>query len=227
ADAGIRCLVLDRVEHLRLVDSWLRTALLPALPGTVTTIMVGRHRPTIPWSLAPGWQGLTAELPLGPLGRDDSRRLLHPLDVPDDAVDAITRFARGHPMALRLAAASPGALTGDEPATLPLVVERLVDRLLDGLPAGDVRVLQAAAMLRRVTEGDLDELLAGEDVEGDPGDWWTRLRDLPFVSVTAEGLELHDPVGDALRRSLTSRDPDRAARLRIRAVRTVRARVSR
>lgn len=224
--AGHRCLVIDGAERLLLVDSWLRNVLLPAMPASLTTVLAGRQRPNVAWLTAPGWQGLVADLPLGPLTTAEARSLLSRLAVSDGDVDALLRFSRGHPLALRLAASAPGGASGDTwPA--PVAVEHLVDRVLDGLSPADVRLVQAASVLRRVVAGDLAVLLDGEGPEGGPDEWWRRLRDLPFAEVRTDGLELHDVVRDAVQLSMARRDPDRHARLRARAVRAVRERVSR
>jgi DNA-binding CsgD family transcriptional regulator len=221
-----RCLVFDEAEHLHLVDDWLRTELLPALPETVTTLLVSRRRPGTPWLVAPGWHGLVAALEVLPLPADTAGLLLDRLSVPADVRDDIISFARGHPLALRLAATAPAAMAGIESGRIP-VVERLVDRLLDGVPAATVRLLQAATAVRRVTEGDLAALCADDDLPGRPDQWWDSLRELPFCVVTADGLEIHDLVRHAVQQSLATRDQDRHAAVRRRAVRVVSTRVAR
>jgi DNA-binding CsgD family transcriptional regulator len=214
------CLVVDGAERLTLLDSWLRNELLPALPARLTTVISGRRRPSAAWLTAPGWQSLVAELPLGPLSATDASTLLRSLDVAGD-LRATLRFARGHPLALRLAAAVPGAV--DSTPGLPSAIEHLVDRFLDGLTLEDVRLVQAATTLRRVTESDLRILLDGDDA---PDDAWRRLRDLPFADLGADGLELHEVVRDAVQLSLARRDPLQHRVLRARAVDAVRSRVA-
>src|SRR3954447_18806955 len=46
---------LDNYEALRLLDGWLRTEFLPALPVSARFIIVGRSLATAPWIAAPGW----------------------------------------------------------------------------------------------------------------------------------------------------------------------------
>jgi DNA-binding CsgD family transcriptional regulator len=222
----VRCLVFDEAEHLYLVDDWLRAELLPALPETVTTLLVSRSRPGTPWLVAPGWHGLVAALEVPPLRTGAARLLLDRLGMPTDVRDGIVGFARGHPLALRLAASDPTATAGIESGRLPMV-ERLVDRLLDGLPATTVRLLQAATAVRRVTESDLAALCADDDLPGTPDQWWESLRDLPFSVLAADGLEINDLIRDAVQRSLATRDPERHAAVRRRSVRVVSARVAR
>lgn len=223
--AGYRCLVLDDAERLRLLDSWLRSDLLPALPASVTTLLVARVRPGVPWLTAPGWHGLVADMEVPPLSNDDAAAALDALGVDSGRKDAIVRFARGHPLALRLAAAVPEPvdLTGGEPVSV--VVEMLVDRLLDGLPPHAVPILQAATQLRRVREDDLAGLLDGDGVPGTPHAWWTLVRDLPFATIGPSGLEIHELVRTTVQQSLAVRDPRRHEELRHRAVRVVRDRV--
>lgn len=225
--ARCRCLVFDDAERLRLVDDWLRSELLPALPATITTLLVGRTRPLAPWLVTPGWHGLVASLEVPPLTAAEAADLLDTLAVDDTARADIMRLSRGHPLALRLAAAAPAATGFGEPAGLPVVVEHLVDRLLDGVPPTTVRLLQAATAVRRVTEGDLAGLAGADGLPGTPHEWWSALRDLPFCTLGEEGLEIHDVVREAVQRSLAGRDPERHAALRRRAVATVSARVAR
>lgn len=222
-----RCLVFEESEHLFLVDDWLRAELLPAMPDTLTTLLVGRSRPGTRWLVAPGWHGLVASIDVPPLTDAEAGAMLDRLGVHRDAQQPIISFARGHPLALRLAATDPEAVAGiGSEAAIP-VIERLVDRLLDGLPPTTVRLLQAATTVRRVTQGDLAGLCADDDLPGTPDEWWQALRDLPFCTIGTDGLEIHDLVRDAIQQSLATRDPERHSAVRRRAVRVVSARVAR
>jgi hypothetical protein len=47
-------LVIDTYEVLGLLDAWLRTRFLPALPATTLTVIAGRDRPALAWHTAAG-----------------------------------------------------------------------------------------------------------------------------------------------------------------------------
>jgi len=47
-------LAVDTFESLVLLDAWLRTRLLPALPATTLTVLAGRDRPAPAWQTAAG-----------------------------------------------------------------------------------------------------------------------------------------------------------------------------
>jgi DNA-binding CsgD family transcriptional regulator len=124
-------------------------------------------------------------------------------------------FARGHPLALELAAAALRADPGRDidAGPPPAVMRQLLDAVLDGLPDRTIETLQAASTSRRVTEPILGALLARAGVR----DAFDALRALPFVEETGEGLAIHDVVREALATDLRERDPERHARLRRRA----------
>jgi hypothetical protein len=69
-------LAIDTYEVLGLLDTYLRTTFLPALPASVLTVLAGRDRPSPAWHSAPGWSGLVAEFPLAALPTVDALRLL-------------------------------------------------------------------------------------------------------------------------------------------------------
>jgi hypothetical protein len=69
--AGPRVLlVIDSYETFRLLDRWLRQALVPALGENVRVLLAGRAPPRPAWLVAPGWSGHLATLELGPLPRE-------------------------------------------------------------------------------------------------------------------------------------------------------------
>jgi hypothetical protein len=110
-------LALDNYEALRLLDGWLRTELLPALPISARFIIMGRSLATAPWIAAPGWADHVLSLRLGPLEEADVAAFLASRGFTEAARERIARFSRGNPLALQLCTASlaekPDALTGD------------------------------------------------------------------------------------------------------------------
>jgi hypothetical protein len=108
---------LDNYEALRLLDGWLRTEFLPALPLSARFIIMGRSLATAPWIAAPGWADHVLSLRLGPLPEADVAAFLASRGFTEAVQDRIARFSKGNPLALQLCTASladkPDALSGD------------------------------------------------------------------------------------------------------------------
>jgi hypothetical protein len=120
----------------------------------------------------------------------------------------ICRTARGHPLALRLAAEADVAHMPIDEAG-PRVVATLATAFRAGLDDDGRRLLDAASVPRRVTRGVLEAmgwLDAGDAVE--------RLAALTIVDETAEGLRLHDAVQAAVSARLRALEPERFRELR-------------
>jgi class 3 adenylate cyclase len=208
-------LALDTYETFGLMDTWLRQVFVPALPESVLTIIGGRQAPNPAWLTTPGWVGLFREIELRELSEGDSRKMLQSRGVTGPQVERVNRFARGHPLALELAAAAlrtqPDLDISRGPP--PKVLQELAHAFLAGLPPKRTEALEAASTVRRVTEPILRVLLAVSAVR----QVFDNLRDLPFVDVTSEGLILHDVVRDTIANGLAQRDPERYRMYRRRA----------
>ena len=206
-------LVIDTYEVLGLLDAWLRTQFLPALPATTLTVLAGRDRPAVAWHTTAGWQGLVREFPLTALSEDEAAQLLHLRGLDEHQARWAGEFAHGHPLALELAAA---AVRADPRCTSvrPSAPASLLEAFLGQLASDTVTVVEAASTVRRITEPvlaamlDLPSARAAFDV----------LRALPFTEPTGEGLLLHDVVRDTVGHDLSMRDPDRRRAYRRRAV---------
>jgi len=204
-------LALDNYEVLRLLDSWLRQVLVPMLQDNVRLILVGREPPVAGWVGAPGWAGLFHRLELGPLRDDEAGELLRGLGVPGDVARRINRFARGHPLALVLAASAAAERSDLEEAAVPRVLEALTRTYLADVDDPVTReALGAAAVTRRMTLPLLRTMLP----TAAPQDAFERLRTLPFVESGRDGLILHDAVKQAIATSLKTSDPSRDRALR-------------
>jgi DNA-binding CsgD family transcriptional regulator len=213
---GRTAIALDAFEVFYLMDSWLRQAFLPAMPDSVLTVIAGRDSPGAPWLSSPGWSELVREVRLGPLAPPEAMELLRRRGLTGPAAARANRFAHGHPLALELVAAAYLADTGPEEEDAgppPIVVERLLDALVAGLPADTLATLEAGATSRRVTEPILRALLDRDDVRREYDD----LRRLPFVERAPDGLRLHDVVHEAVMADLAERDPETDALYRRRA----------
>jgi DNA-binding CsgD family transcriptional regulator len=214
-------LALDTYETFGLLDTWLRQVFIPTLPEHVLTIISGREPPGAAWLSAPGWAGLVGSIELRALGHADAVQMLRSRGLSELQAARANSFARGHPLALGLAAA---ALSADADLRIelgqpPKVLEQLLETFLARLPAETLEVVEAASTVRRVNEPVLRALL---DV-GSARDAFEQLRRLPFVDRTTEGLLVHDVVRDAVAQELAQRDPEAHARYRRRAARFLAA----
>jgi DNA-binding CsgD family transcriptional regulator len=219
AAAGVEVLVIDSFERLNLLDGWIRNELVGALPGHVTTLLVGRREPNVAWRGAPGWGTVLTEVEVGPLTSGDVDLLLEARGVHGDDAVRIRGFARGHPLAVVAAADAsvrrPGlSLDAGAPAD---VVEDLFAMMLDDLEPDERQVVESVSVLRRVTL----PLLAAVTDEPDVEDAWRVLRSVPFTVTTAAGVELSGVAAPVLLEALELRDPARVRALRARAARVI------
>lgn len=146
-------LALDHYELYRLMDTWLRRVLVPSLPPGGQLVLSGREPPVAGWFADLG--GEFRSLPLGPLGDDGARELLGVHGARPVSVARLSRIARGHPLALMLAAAGVAEhpeLALEDAATTRVIAE-LTRLYLEDVPDPGVRrTLEAASVVRRVTE---------------------------------------------------------------------------
>jgi hypothetical protein len=224
-ELGDRVVVaLDTYEVFRLVDGWLHQVFAPALPDNVRLVLVGRDPPAAMWISAPGWYGLFTSLSLGPLANEHALELLRLAGLSASEARRLNRFARGHPLALRLAAAAavdrPGMNLED--VALQPVIEQLsrlyLTEVTDPLTR---RALEAASVVRRTTVPLLGAILP--DLA--PVDGFERLRALPFVETARDGLIVHETVQQAIAATLNAAEPDRYREYRRRAWRELRREV--
>ena len=216
-------LVLDRYEVLRPIDLWLLQTFVPALDEGTRVVLSGREAPLQGWSTGMG--RLFRSLPLGNLPREDAEALLRHEGVDGDDLERINRLARGHPLSLRLAAAAlvAGPELDHEATTVTAIVEELTELYLARLEPLTRQALDAASVVRRPTLS----LLAAMLPDAAPQDAFERLRGLPFVELSSDGLVLHDTVREVVAAYLRASDPDRSRRYRIAAWRLLRDEVTR
>jgi transcriptional regulator len=216
-------LALDRYEVLRPLDLWLQQTFVPSLTDTVRVVFAGREPPMAGWSIAMG--RLFRSYPLGNLPRDDAETLLRQEGVVGDDLERINRLARGHPLSLRLAAAAlvAGPELDHDATTVTAIVEELTELYLAQLDPVTREALDAASVVRRPTLSLLGAMLP----DAAPQDAFERLRGLPFVELSSDGLVLHDTVREVVAAYLRASDPDRSRRYRIAAWRQLRDEVTR
>ncbi len=218
---GRQILVFDHFEVLRLLDTWLRQAFVPALPDNVRLVFAGREPPVAAWLISPELAGSVTAMPLAPLEHEDAVRLFELLGVPPTRGNRLNRIVHGHPLAITLAAAAAAARPdlGIEDVAASAVLDELTRIFLADVPDPITRdALVAASVVRRTTASLLGAMLP--DVA--PQDAFDRLRTLPFVETRQDGLGLHDAVQTSLAGYLRSTDPTRHRQYRRAAWRQLR-----
>ena len=110
-----------------------------------------------------------------------------------------------------------------EATTVTAIVEELTELYLARLDPLTRQALDAASVVRRPTLS----LLAAMLPDAAPQDAFERLRGLPFVELSSDGLVLHDTVREVVAAYLRASDPDRSRRYRIAAWRLLRDEVTR
>jgi hypothetical protein len=216
-------LILDTYEVFRLFDAWLQQQFVTLLSQNVRVVLSGREPPMTSWASSYG--GLFRSLPLGGLPADDAAALLRQSGVDTRDAERIDRFARGHPLSLRLAATAlqNRPEINIEAVTVQAIVEELTELYLDAVDPATRLAVDAAAVVRRPTKS----LLAAMLPDMAPQDVFDRLLGLPFVELSDDGLVLHDTVRETVAAHLRSSDPDRSRRYRAAAWRQLRAEVTR
>jgi hypothetical protein len=216
-------LILDRYEVLRPLDLWLQQTFVPTLDDSVRIVFGGREAPMAGWSTAMG--PLFRSLPLGNLPRDDAETILRRNGVDGDDLERINRIARGHPLSLRLAASAlvAGPTLDHEASTITAIVGELTELYLARLDPMTRRALDAASVVRRPTLSLMGAMLP----DTAPQDTFERLRTLPFIELSSDGLVIHDTVREVVAAYLRASDPDRSRRYRIAAWRQLRDEVTR
>jgi hypothetical protein len=211
---GERVIVaLDTYEVFRMMDTWLRQVFVPSLPDNVHVVFVGREAPVSAWYTAPGWNGNVQSILLGPLSNLDAHELLLQCGVSEADTQRVTQFTQGHPLALKLAAA-----TIAERPNLSLkevesqhVVTELTQLYMSDVPDPVTRTaLEATSVVRRTTRSLLRAMLP----EIAPADAYDRLQALPFVESATDGLIIHDLVQQAIVSRLRAADPEAYHRYR-------------
>jgi len=199
-------LVIDSYEALRMSDAWFRQELIGSLPPNLRVVLAGREPPALPWFGAVGWSGSLAAIEVGPLDMTASLRLLRSAGLSAEVADRVARIARGHPLALRVAAAAIGPADAHlEELAAQEVLEAVAQRYLVKLDPLLRRALDAASVVRRTTPSLLAAMLPDAVAQ----DVYERLQELPFVRQSADGLVLHDSMQQAIATRLRADDAAR------------------
>lgn len=201
-------LVIETYELFRLMDTWLRQVFVPSLPENVRVILVGREPPTPGWVTSPEWQGLFSSITLGPLPKKEALELLLRAGISEENTQRINRFARGHPLTLKLAASA--ALERPSLDLQDLAEHKIIQELsrlflVDVADAETREALEAASVARRITQSLLGAMLPEIATQ----ETYEKLNALAFVDSMRDGLRVHDAVHEAIAASLRAADPSR------------------
>ncbi|MHB8747599.1 MAG: AAA family ATPase, partial [Aggregatilineales bacterium] len=206
-------LTLDTYEVFRMMDTWLRQVFIPALNDNVHIVFFGREAPVSTWYTTPGWNRMVQSILLGPLSNPEAKELLLQCGVPELDTPRVTQLTHGHPLALKLAAATIAErpnLNLKEVESQYIVTE-LTQLYLSDVPDPVAReALEAASVVRRTTHSLLSVMLP--DLA--PHDAYDRLQVLPFVDSASDGLMIHDLVQQAIVAHLRAADPERYSKYR-------------
>lgn len=215
-------LSFDTYELYRLMDTWLRQIFVPSLSENVRVIFSGREAPVSSWLAE--WQGLLRSVPLGPLNEWEAAELLSGIGVNERDAPRLNQLARGHPLALKLAAAAIAERhdVAIEEAAVQRVLEELTRMYLADIRDPLTReALDAASVVRRTTLSLLGAILPNAA----PQDAYDRLRSLPFVESGGDGLIVHDVVQQAIAGALKASDPVKYRSHRLAAFRQLQSEV--
>jgi len=204
---GRTVLVLDTYETFGLLDTWLRKVFIPSLPENILTIIIGRHTPNTAWFTSSGLGTLIKSIELEELSYEDSITFLIQRGLTSEESENTYSFARGHPMALELAAKSVASKPSRNITykSFPNIIHQLTQDFLIGLDTKTRETLESVSIVRRFDDTLLKHLLK-ENYEAEIFD---ELLELPFISLTGEGCLVHDIVRETIARELSIRDPER------------------
>lgn len=200
-----RIIALDHAEQLAALEGWLRTELLPQLPDDVVLVLAGRQRPTAEWRADPGISDLLLDHELGPLEAQSVSAYLRLRGIPAEQHAAVRDFARGHPLALALAADQVlrQPKKAFNAASNPDLIHDLVSWLLRDVDKPQrLEALAACATVRSLSEPLLAAMLEQDNVR-EEFDW---LADQHFVERGATGLVIHDLVREVVVHDLRGRN---------------------
>lgn len=212
-------LALDTYEVFRLADTWVRQRFVPVLPENVRVVVSGREPPLPAWYL--GSEEAFQALSLGPLADPDSEELLRRSLAPEPAIPHIKQLVRGHPLALKIAAAAARERPAleVETAAAERVFDEIVRIYVADLDAETRTALEAASVVRRTTISLLGAMLP----DLPPATAFEGLRRLPFAELSRDGLVIHETIQQVIAATLRAADPARYRRYRRMAWRQLRA----
>ena len=200
-------LIIDTVETIAALDTWLRESFLPRLPARTLVVLAGRHAPAPAWSTDIEWAPLTRVLALRNLPPDEGRSYLALRGVDAACHARALAMTHGHPLALSLVA---DACVHSPAHALDLghetdIVRTLLQKLFDEIPSAQHRLaLDACATIPAITEPALAAALACDDAHA-IFEW---MAGLSFIEHGPRGLFPHDLAREVLYADSRWRNPE-------------------
>ena len=209
SNCGTRILLcIDQFESFLVNEAWMRQTFFPSLPDTVLSVIASRLPPKAAWYTNSDWANAFQIIELGDLSEKDSCDLLASRNIPQEQINQVRKFAKGYPLALELAAmlyrTQPGYQFSGNLTPIEVVTE-LATSVLTGLSDVEKEAVEALSTVLRANEPILCALLGLRDASK----LFIKIRELPFVNYSAQGIALHDVVRDAIEKDLSYRDPAR------------------
>lgn len=197
--------IVDTYELLGAIDDWMQRELWPGLPAGSMLVLAGRTPPSAGWSQAAAARGdRIVEVALRNLGREDALRLLRVHGVADEDRSAAVSVTGGQPLALAMIGDLTSAVLTDGEREDGGVLTHLFRRLLSGgIPVERRRALEAAAIVRNLTEAQLSALLEQRDVR----ESYAWLESLACMQRSRHGLCPHDFAREMIVSELRWREP--------------------
>jgi hypothetical protein len=209
SNAKITAIIIDNYESLILLDPWIRQVFVPALPNSTRLFLAAREPPGPGWRRDSPCNVLLRTLALKTLDAGSAERLLSRFGLEGERARAINQVTAGHPLALVLAGGKLRDWAGTVADALVDVNVDMAQVYLNGIENKDLReTVEAASVVRRVTTPMLAALVPHIAA----AEMFENLRQLPFVDVVQDGLQIHDAVRGAVATALELSDPPRFRR---------------
>jgi len=202
ADKSISVFMVDDVDTWRLVSTWLRAELLPALPANMRFIFAGAVPPPATWSTEYGRHFL--ELRLSALTREDSDAVVAVADLSPQQAERIWNLTAGHPLGLQMAihACRSGSLDTVRDAG------ELANTILHAIGDSELRrAVEACAVVRRANRELMSAILEVSEIV--PLALLEAVEALPFATRDAEGIYITEPVRQAIVEWMSGVDAER------------------
>lgn len=210
--------IVDEADRLGSELTTWRDRLVDQLASTDRLVFAGRNAPDPTWRLD-GLDAIVTDIEMQPLSPEESLRLLAALGVDTNLQGDIADWAQGSPLALTVAALSPGA-----PLNRPVMaaLEARLTTWLTGANSLDIGsdVLDVAALAPVVDARIIAAALPARPTR----DAMPRLLALPVVDRVGDRAVLHRVLAEAVRRRLQHEAPERYRTLSRRIVEHLGAR---
>lgn len=215
-------LVVDSFEKLSPLAPWLFRQLLGELGANLMVVIASRERLPAIERTQLGIADHCEETELGPLTRAEAEAMLRGMQLDAHRHAALVDFARGHPLALQLAAVRASSGSSQVAEGNSAVLEELVRAFAASAPTPLHRRALYAASVARVIDASLLSAMVDEGAAATLFDW---LRRSALMERTDLGLSAHELVREALFEDLTRSDPELLVQLQVRLVDVMAARM--